>query len=559
MECLEKYSYFAIRIIVCFITLLSTSCSSIGSDLVPANRENFSTALLKSDEEQLLLNIVRMQYGDRPYFLGIDNVSVSNSLSISSAPSVSVSRSHSSASPNPGGSISNSYSVAPSFSYSDSPTVIFSPLQGENFIHEMLAPIGISNITLLVESGWSVARVLRITTRHIGPLDNASGTARPSTKHIPAYLDFVSFAHYLRRLQTDGIVKIKPGKVGEFVSLDVIIKKQYRHSPEIKRLLQMLQIKHLRGNIQFVDAILGATGSAPTTTTPPGGIVIGPQVAPNSLPPISGAPPLPAQSSPQNTTPTTVTTSVTSITPPPAITNTAGQATNNVNATPNTLPGVVTTAPTASPNAAAPSTVTNVPISALAAAVNGQQPPIVANTNTAPTSTPEAAAAVNTQQQVTNAPPAIVTMAPPATVTTTAANIQPPVVAGTTLPPAISPPPSKVIRLIPRSFISVLYYLAKSVEIQEDDVKSGLVIVPQLASGEYFDWSDVTRGMMKIHSSSAYPQNATVAVRYRGRWFYIEDTDNSSKETLALVEQLFSLQAGLSPSTPPLITLNVGH
>jgi len=117
--------------------------------------------------------------------------------------------------------------------------------------------------------------------------------------------------------------------------------------------------------------------------------------------------------------------------------------------------------------------------------------------------------------------------------------------------------PTTILTLEPRSFISVLYYLSKSVEVTEEDVKSGIVVIPKLPDGQYFDWNEITSGMMKIHSSRSYPQNATVAVYYRGRWFFIADNDVNSKETLAMIEQLFSLQAGQVSGTPPVLTLNV--
>ncbi len=65
-------------------SFLIAGCSSVGPKLIPDNRENFNNALVNSDEKQLLLNIVRMQFGDRPYFLNVDSITTSNSLSLSS-------------------------------------------------------------------------------------------------------------------------------------------------------------------------------------------------------------------------------------------------------------------------------------------------------------------------------------------------------------------------------------------------------------------------------------------------------------------------------------------
>jgi hypothetical protein len=46
-----------------------------------------------------------------------------------------------------------------------------------------------------------------------------------------------------------------------------------------------------------------------------------------------------------------------------------------------------------------------------------------------------------------------------------------------------------------------------------------------------------------IHSQKERPENAYVAVQYRGWWFYIADDDQSSKATFSLLNILFSLQS----------------
>jgi len=73
-----------------------------------------------------------------------------------------------------------------------------------------------------------------------------------------------------------------------------------------------------------------------------------------------------------------------------------------------------------------------------------------------------------------------------------------------------------------------------------------------------FDWRQVTGELMHIHWSEQRPKNAYVTVSYRGRWFYIDDSDLTSKSTFSLLMQLFALQAGEIKSTAPVLTLPVG-
>ena len=53
--------------------MLLAGCA-IGPKTLPFFRQSYNTALERSNNEQLLLNIVRLAYGDTPYFLNVDNI-----------------------------------------------------------------------------------------------------------------------------------------------------------------------------------------------------------------------------------------------------------------------------------------------------------------------------------------------------------------------------------------------------------------------------------------------------------------------------------------------------
>ena len=71
--------------------------------------------------------------------------------------------------------------------------------------------------------------------------------------------------------------------------------------------------------------------------------------------------------------------------------------------------------------------------------------------------------------------------------------------------------------------------------------------------------TDLGRGDEPIESSGRDPNNAFVAVEYRGAWFYISDSDLNSKTTFALLGYLFSLQSGSRQTFQPTLTLPVGN
>ena len=108
-----------------------------------------------------------------------------------------------------------------------------------------------------------------------------------------------------------------------------------------------------------------------------------------------------------------------------------------------------------------------------------------------------------------------------------------------------------------RSFIGILSFLSHAVEVPDEDLAAGRVTRTLDDAGRPFDWSEVTRGLMRIRSSSQEPDNASVKVHYRGHWFYIDDSDLDSKSTFMLLGQLFALQSGEVRNTGPVLTLPV--
>jgi len=109
-----------------------------------------------------------------------------------------------------------------------------------------------------------------------------------------------------------------------------------------------------------------------------------------------------------------------------------------------------------------------------------------------------------------------------------------------------------------RSLLGVLYFLSQSVEVPVQDLQAGLVTLTEDRFGQPFDWSQITRKVMTIHSQPDRPDNAYVAVQHRGSWFYIADDDQTSKATWGLLNILFALQSASAQGKSPLLTLPIG-
>ena len=51
-----------------------SGCAQLGPDLVKAGRNDYNIMLQQTEDEELILNLVRVRYGDRPLFLDVNSV-----------------------------------------------------------------------------------------------------------------------------------------------------------------------------------------------------------------------------------------------------------------------------------------------------------------------------------------------------------------------------------------------------------------------------------------------------------------------------------------------------
>ena len=125
---------------------------------------------------------------------------------------------------------------------------------------------------------------------------------------------------------------------------------------------------------------------------------------------------------------------------------------------------------------------------------------------------------------------------------------------------------SESINLVPRSLVQVLYYVSHGVEVPPDHLSSGVAKPTLESDGCLFDWRQVTNGLfiVKAVCQRNRPECASIAVQHRGYWFYIEDTDQSSKSTLNLLRPARKLDLGAvggdrRVASGPTLTLPVGR
>ena len=110
-----------------------------------------------------------------------------------------------------------------------------------------------------------------------------------------------------------------------------------------------------------------------------------------------------------------------------------------------------------------------------------------------------------------------------------------------------------------RSTLGLLIFASKGIDIPKCHYEKGLVCDPIDPSGCAFDWSSVMRDIIHVKSALVRPVHAFCSVHYRGHWYYIEDSDLTSKTSFALILEIYGLElaGGIVPG--PVVTVPVGN
>ncbi len=111
-----------------------------------------------------------------------------------------------------------------------------------------------------------------------------------------------------------------------------------------------------------------------------------------------------------------------------------------------------------------------------------------------------------------------------------------------------------------RSFLEMMYYLSQGVSVPCEHIEQGLVTITVDQAGQTFDWTRLTGDLLQIHVEKHRPKCASLAVEYRGYWYYIEDADLNSKSTFNLLLEAYNLgiRGGSEGGAAPILTLGVG-
>ncbi len=236
--------------LLALLLLAFAGCAPLGPPTIARDRFDYTTAIADSWKRQMLLNIVKIRYGDAPIFL--DVASIINQYSLETELRGTL-----------------GWSEPPSFQrqelggtgrYYDRPTITYTPLTGEKFARNLMTPVAPATVMSLVEGGYPVDMVFRILVHSVNGVRNQFGGSARMRRADP---EFFTLIEKLRQNQNSGTVSLRVKKTEGQNALIMVFRKQTRRRGPGQRPGRSAGSSGCKEDADELRVVYGSVASAP--------------------------------------------------------------------------------------------------------------------------------------------------------------------------------------------------------------------------------------------------------------------------------------------------------
>lgn len=240
--------------IVALAALLS-GCAAFSGNVLKETRGTLNETAAQTNAEQMLRNIVRLRYGDSPYFLEVGSVStsatVSASLGLSAAGTLG---------------FDPTIGAAPGVALSQTPSFVLQPLAGDKFAKQLLRPLDLRTLALLRAAGFGLREILLVFADAINGVPNAPAATLYAPREVPDWARFRRAADLIERLESKGWLQLGVDSAaaapapGSDLVLSVSFDPAASASAEFGEFAQLLNLDPKALTYRFATAAAGGGG-----------------------------------------------------------------------------------------------------------------------------------------------------------------------------------------------------------------------------------------------------------------------------------------------------------
>jgi hypothetical protein len=222
------------RIAAVALAAAAAGCAWLGPEIVRSGRPAYNDAILATNDEQLLQNIVRLRFVDSIGFLAVSSVTANVSFTASGTVNIGAGPSSNYA--------GNLVPIAGTISTEQNPTISYTPVGGDQLLKQFASEMPLERAILMLNSVHSGAhaQAWRAVVRRVNNLRNPDFPDPPALVVDPRFVEMTALAGALQRHGTLYWVRLAGAQTGHAI---VLHSYSPQNSGEVARLLDLLGIR----------------------------------------------------------------------------------------------------------------------------------------------------------------------------------------------------------------------------------------------------------------------------------------------------------------------------
>lgn len=174
---------------LCLFLLAVTGCSAVGPRSITMGRLDYNEAINKTEDEQLLLSIVKGRYGETFSLLSVSGVAANVRFTTNASAQFGIGPERD--------YLGNLVPLSGGFAYEENPTITYSPVRGEQYLRQLLSPLPLNLFVLIVRSRTNPAATFSLLANRINDMRNPDFLDGPNVEADPRFERFVELAEEL--------------------------------------------------------------------------------------------------------------------------------------------------------------------------------------------------------------------------------------------------------------------------------------------------------------------------------------------------------------------------
>lgn len=196
---------------LCLVLGALSGCTVVGPRSISMGRADYNEAINRTEDEQMLLSIVKGRYGETFSLLAVSSVAANVRFATNAGIQVGIGPSE-----NYSGNLVPFSGV---LAYEENPTITYTPVQGEKYLRRLLSPIPLDLLALIIRTAPYPAKYLALLVNRINDMDNPNFLAVPSAGPDPRLQRFFQLSEELDRA---GVMQLVVGPRKD-VPFDILI------------------------------------------------------------------------------------------------------------------------------------------------------------------------------------------------------------------------------------------------------------------------------------------------------------------------------------------------